>query len=261
MSACRTQRRFVGDQRFGYRFTIRVRAHRLPDMDAASLSILERPAYGLSEAAGYLGLRRERVRAWLDGYERGGITYPPVIRVESTGDDIVAWGEFVELGYLREYRRKGASLQQLRPVIDALRQELSTPYPLATAHPYIVGRELVWELQESKGLDPAIAIVVRTGQSVALAVEADRFVKKVEFDPQGTGSVRRIHPAGKASPVVIDPFVRFGRPAVEGVATERLWELHDAGEPIDEIASDYDMAENLVRAGVAYEEHQRSVAA
>lgn len=230
-------------------------------MDTPSLSILERPVYGLSEAAGYLGLRRERVRAWLDGYERGGITYPPVIRVESTGDDVVAWGEFVELGYLREYRRKGVPLQQLRPVIDELRQQLSTPYPLATAHPYIVGRELVWELQERQGLHPAIAIVVRTGQTVALAAEADRFVKKVEFDPTGLGGVRRIHPAGTASPVVIDPLVRFGRPAVEGVATERLWELHDAGESIVEIARDYEMAENLVRAGVSYEEHQRSVAA
>ena len=86
-------------------------------------------------------------------------------------------------------------------------------------------------------------------------------VLEVEFDPAGLGGVRRMHPVGKASPVVIDPLVRFGRPAVEGVATERLWELHDAGESIVGIARDYDMAEPLVRAGVSYEEHQRSVAA
>ena len=228
---------------------------------SAIVSILERPAYGLSEAAGYLGLRRERVRAWLDGYERGGVRYPPVIRAESTGSDIVAWGEFVELGYLREYRRKGVPLQQLRPVIDELRRELSTPYPLATAHPYVMGRELVWELQEREGLHPAIAIVVRTGQAVALSAEADRFVKKVEFNPDELGGVCRMRPAGAASPVVIDPLVRFGRPSVAGVATERLWELHDAGEPVADIADSYDMAEDLVRAGVSYEEHQRSVAA
>lgn len=225
------------------------------------MSILERPAYGLSEAAGYLGLRRERARAWLDGYERGGVCYPPVIRAEPTGSDIVAWGEFVELGYLREYRRKGVPLQQLRPVIDELRRELSTPYPLATAHPYVMGRELVWELQERQGLHPAIAIVVRTGQAVALSAEADRFVKKVEFDPDELGGVCRMRPAGSASPVVIDPLVRFGRPSVAGVATERLWELHDAGEQVADIADSYDMAEDLVRAGVSYEEHQRSVAA
>ena len=40
--------------------------------------------------------------------------YAPVIRPEPTGDDLVTWGEFVELGYLREYRRKGVPLQRLR---------------------------------------------------------------------------------------------------------------------------------------------------
>ena len=230
-------------------------------MGSSKISILERPVYGLLQAASHLGLRRERVRAWLDGYERGGVSYPPVIRVEATRNDIVTWGEFVELGYLREYRRKGVPLQQLRPVIDKLRRELSTPYPLATAHPYISGRELVWEVQQREGLNPAIAIVVRTGQMVALTAEADRFVKKVEFNLGGLGEVWRIRPAGAASPVVMDPLVRFGQPTVEGVSTERLWELHDAGEALADIANDYDMEEGLVRAGVAYEEHQRSIAA
>jgi hypothetical protein len=31
------------------------------------MSILERPVYGVSEAAGLLGLRADRARAWLDG--------------------------------------------------------------------------------------------------------------------------------------------------------------------------------------------------
>ena len=54
--------------------------------------------------------------------------------------DLVTWGEFVELGYLREYQRKGVPLQRLRPVIDELRREFTTPYPLATARPYILGK-------------------------------------------------------------------------------------------------------------------------
>jgi hypothetical protein len=110
-------------------------------------SILERPVYGVSEAAGLLGLRPDRARAWLDGYERSGVRYPPVIREEPTGEDLVTWGEFVELGYLREYRRKGVPLQRLRPVIEELRREFETPYPLATAQPYVYGKELVLEVQ------------------------------------------------------------------------------------------------------------------
>lgn len=152
-------------------------------------------------------------------------------------------------------------LQRLRPVIDELRREFATPYPLATAKPFILGKELVLEVQERNGLPHAIAIVIRSGQQVLLTDDASRFLKKVEFDPPDRGDVRRIHPAGRASPVVIDPLVRFGRPAVNGVATERLWALNDAGETAEEIAEAYDMAGESVRAAIAYEEQLRSLTA
>jgi uncharacterized protein (DUF433 family) len=60
---------------------------------------------------------------------------------------------------------------------------------------------------------------------------------------------------------VIDPLVRFGRPSVAGVATERLWELFDAVESVEEIADGYELAGELIRAAIAYEEQLRSLAA
>lgn len=224
-------------------------------------SILERPVYGVGEAAGLLGLRTDRTQAWLDGYERAGISYAPVIRPERTGDEVVTWGEFVELGYLREYRRKDVPLQRLRPVIEELRRVLGTPYPLATAKPYVFDKELVLDVQERAGVPSSIAIVIRSGQEIMMTPETNRFFKKVEFDPGASASALRIRPAGAASPVIIDPLVRFGQPAVAGVATERLWELFDAGETLDEIADGYDLGVEEVKAAVAYEEQFRSLAA
>ena len=69
---------------------------------SSNVSILERTVYGIGEAAGLLGLRTDRARAWFDGHERAGTAYPPVIRAERTGDEIATWGGFVALGYLRE---------------------------------------------------------------------------------------------------------------------------------------------------------------
>lgn len=181
--------------------------------------------------------------------------------MESTGNDIVSWGEFVELGYLREYRRKGVPLQRLRPLIDELRAEFATPYPLATGKPFIHGKELVLQLQEKNDIPRSIAIVVSSGQTIAFASETMRFLKKVEFNPPHDGDFRHLYPAGTASPVVIDPLRSFGRPAVEGIATERLWELFDAGEPFEEIADSYELSREDVRAAIAYEEQQRSLAA
>ena len=223
-------------------------------------SVLDRPVYGLGEASRLLGLRRDRVGAWLDGYERQGVRYPPVIRESMTGDEIVTWGEFVELGYLREYRRCGVPLQRLRPVIDELREVFGTPYPLATARPYEFDKELVLRIQELTHLPSEIAMVIRSGQHLLLKDRAHRFFRKVEFDPEAEGAVR-IFPAGPTSPVVIDPLVRFGRPNVAGVATDRLWELFDAGEPLNEIADGYDLGLDLISAAIAYEEQRLSLAA
>ena len=109
------------------------------------------PNLRISEAAKHLGIRRDRVRAWLDGYtRRGGISAgtgnSPTGHRRRHGD----LGEFVELGYLREYRRKGVSLQYLRPVIDELCNVFELPYPLATKNLYLNGHEIVWKLQVEK---------------------------------------------------------------------------------------------------------------
>lgn len=204
-------------------------------------------------------MRADRARNWLDGHTGRGTRYAPVIRVEPTGDDTVTWGEFVELGFLRGYRRKGVRLQRLRPVINELRHRFATPYPLATTKPYVLGKALVLELQKRNNIPSAMAIVLRSGQRVLLGDEASRFFQKLEFDQ--AGGVRRMHHTGLASPVVINPLVRFGRTAVLGVATERCWELFDAGESVEQIAGGYEIAEDLVRTAIAYEEQLRSLAA
>ena len=184
-----------------------------------------------------------------------------MIREVTTGEDVVTWGEFVELGYLREYRRQGVPLQRLRPVIDELRDRLGTPYPLATAQPYVLGRELVLDVQERNDLPSPIAIVIRSGQQVLLTEGAKRFVRKVEFSAAGMGEVQRLRPAGPVSPVVIDPLVGFGRPTVDNVATERLWELFDAGEAVEEIAEGYELPVDRVRSAITYEEQLHSLTA
>ena len=48
---------------------------------------------------------------------------------------------------------------------------------------------------------------------------------------------------------------------MNGVAVERLWELHDAGESVEHIAATYEMMRHLVEAAIAYHEQQRTLAA
>ena len=223
--------------------------------DVTPPTTLERPVYGMSQAARLLGLRTDALRRWIDGYERAGTTYAPVIREERTGSDTVTWGEFVEAGYLREYRAKQVTLQYLRPVIAILREELGVRYPLATLKPYTSGRSLALKVQKQVGLDPSLNIVVlgRDG-TVQLTDPAEAFLEKVDFDDDGTRDARRLYPLGRAVPVVLDPDHGFGEPTLtSGARTEAIAELVAAGEPRDRVAAVYDITVDDVDAAVRYE--------
>jgi hypothetical protein len=77
------------------------------------VSLLDRRVYALADVDRLLALPAGTARRWIDGYHRGDIHYPPVVRVERTRDEAVTWGEFVEARLLAEFRSRGASMQRL----------------------------------------------------------------------------------------------------------------------------------------------------
>lgn len=181
------------------------------------IDLLERPLYGLSQVDRLLGLRGGTARRWIEGYERSGKRYPPVIREQPTGSEIATWGEFVETRLLAEYRDAGVPLIRMRPAVDRLRDALHTPYPLASAQTWIdvQGRELVRGVQEEVGLERRLAlVVVRTGQRVLeWAKPADEFRRSVEWSGQDAAAQPRLlHPVADLAEVVIDPLRGFGEP-------------------------------------------------
>lgn len=223
-------------------------------MPASTVKLLERPLYDLGEAARLLELPTGKVRRWLDGYSRGGVTYPPVIRSEPDGIDVVTWGEFVELGYLREYRDAGVPLQTLRPFIARLRDEFDIPYPLAHEGVYLAERrQLVLEVQRKSEVAPALYMVAdstkKDGQLV-LARPVEAFLRRVEFDH---GAAARWRPHGQGTPVVVDPGQSFGIPTVRGVRTEVIAEAFAAGESVESLVDDFDLTTDEVQAALRWE--------
>lgn len=227
-----------------------------------SAELLDRPVYGMSQAARLLGLRTDGLRRWIDGYERGNTTYAPVIRERSTGVDAVTWGEFIEAGYLREYRAKRVTLQYLRPVIGFLRDRLQVQYPLATLKPYTSGRELALEAQEFVGLDPALSIVILSRDGTLMPSDpAVAFLDKVEFNDAGDVA-ERLFPLGRNSPIVLDPTRSFGEPTIPdvGVRTEIIAELIGAGEEPDRVAEIYSISVDDVEQVVEFESRHGDLA-
>lgn len=106
----------------------------------------------------------------------------------------------------------------MRPAVEKLREELHTPYPLASAKTWLAveGRELLRKVEEKVGLHRRLRLVV-------------------------------------IRDVVVNPLQRFGEPTTRGVPTEVIRELYVAGEPIEMIAELYQLPQHLVEAAVRYE--------
>lgn len=222
------------------------------------IDLLSRPAYGLAQVDRILGLYNGTARRWIDGYQRSGKRYPPVVRETPTGNEIVTWGEFVETRLLAQYRDAGVPLVNMRPVVDALRDELQTSYPLASARTWLAphGRELVGKIQDAVGLERPLALVVlRTGQAVLdWTPAADAFRRSVEWTSgDDAAQPRLVRPVADIAEVVIDPLRGFGEPVVRSVPTEIIAELVRAGDSVDMIAELYELSRASVDAAVRYE--------
>lgn len=99
------------------------------------VSVLEREMYTEAEAARLLRVPQSTLHYWLEGGTRGRRTYKPIIRVEPRGVRTVTWAEFVESGWLREYRRERVPMLELRRFIDEMRERFDVPWPLADRRP------------------------------------------------------------------------------------------------------------------------------
>lgn len=219
-------------------------------------TVLHRELYSVAEAADLLGVAVTTLRWWLEGGKRQGRLYEPVIRESATGSTTVTWGEFVEAGYLREYRRvHHVPLQQVRAFIDALRNAHQIPYPLAHFKPFVgEGQHLMLQLQQDLELPVELwAVVSVPGGQALLTAPAESFLSRVDFSPEGDQWAERLFPAGRKSLVVIDPQRSSGIPTIKGIRTEALAELVDAGEPAEAVADMFGVPVNLVKAAVSFE--------
>lgn len=188
--------------------------------------------------------------------------YRPVIRPEPTGSRVLTWAEFIEAGLLRSYRRVHAvPLRELREFIVGMREKFGVPYPLADRRPYVgPGRHLLIDLQARSKLDPEFCLVAHVSNQVVLTAPGEEFYTRVEWSEDDEPLSWRPHDDAE-SLVRINPLIRFGRPAVDGISTEAIVAELDAGASEDEVATDFELRIEAVRWAHSYELSQSAAAA
>jgi uncharacterized protein (DUF433 family) len=220
-----------------------------------SVAVLDQEMFTEAEAARLLRVSQSTLNYWLEGGTRRGKYYQPVIREEPRGaHPPVTWAEFVESGWLKQYRRTDrVPMRELRSFIAKLRELHGVPYPLAHFKPFANQGQLArtFQVQREAELDPEFCLVAEISGQMVLTVPSGAFIDRVDWETDLAVGWRP-HDDPR-SPVRMSPRVRFGRPSIKGISTEVLWEQIDAGGALAEIAKDFDLQVSDVRWAVSYE--------
>jgi uncharacterized protein (DUF433 family) len=219
-------------------------------------TVLDREMYSEVEAARLLHLAPSTLHYWLEGGTRGKRIYKPIIRVEARGTRTVTWAEFIEAGWLREYRSHKVPMVQLRKFIDQLREQFDVPYPLADRRPLVSSRQLAYDAQTAAHLDAEYCLVAVYDQQLLLTPPGASFFERIEW--KGDQAIGYRPAREENSTVRVLPDVRFGKPSVKGISTEVIWEQAEVGEEVEDIARVYQLDVSDVRWALSYENAQRA---
>lgn len=238
------------------RQTIAMRTRRPHRGPAESPS--ERPAYTLAEAARYLKLPVATLRSWVVGRSyptaRGPGRFQPLIHPPRRKPPTLSFSNLIEAHVLRALRTAhGVSVKDLRKALGFAEETLGVERLL-----------LHRELLRTKG---GKLFLDRYGELINLSASGQLAMRKVfeqhleRIEWAAPQAPVRLYPFLSSEaptarrPIAIDPRVAFGRPIVvrSGVSTRAIAERIDAGESVDSLAADYELAPAEIEEAVLYE--------
>jgi uncharacterized protein (DUF433 family) len=227
-------------------------SHRKPASSDRDLA-----AYTLAEAARYLRLPSATLRSWLLGRQyptaEGSSQFPPLIRPASRHPPLLSFANLIEAHVLRSLRTEhGVPVKALRSALGYAEKQLGIDRLLLRA-----------ELRTGAGkvfLDRYGDLIELTASGqLAMRRVFDEHLKRVDWD--SSKFPVRLYPFLSAAapseqrPIVIDPRIAFGRPVVirKGITTSAITERIDAGESVEDVATDYDLGSSEIEQAILYE--------
>lgn len=209
--------------------------------------ILERRLYSYGAVDRILGITPGTARRWIDGYERSGHWYPPVVRPMATGAEWVTWGEFIEVYYLARFRGTGIPLQKLRATLASVRERTEHHYLFAHDDVLYADRdrlEVIDQIQREEGFPTFL--VKRTGQ-LELAIESEARLR-LERISYRDGVAQALKPRMDIDHIVVRADRFFGKPKIDdtGISPDAVARLVQAGTPVEVVADLYDLTQEAI---------------
>jgi uncharacterized protein (DUF433 family)/DNA-binding transcriptional MerR regulator len=214
--------------------------------------------YTVPEAARLLRVPARKLRRWAEGYTfaDGRFSEPLFQRdyPELAARRILTFQDLIELSLVSQFRQKGVSMPAIRAAAKWAAEQFRTNHPFAVKRFHTDGKRLFAEGEipvNGKGGRERLYRELPTYQYVLDL--AEEFFQKLDYEDD---QVRHYWPLGKHRPVVLDPARAFGQPIDpdSGVPTRVLYEMHQAGQSVEEIADWFRVTPDAVRAAVEFEQ-------
>lgn len=198
--------------------------------------------YTIPEAARLAQVSNARITRWIAGYERAGVSYPPLWNSElPAGEDepvsLVSFADLMEAKVIAAFYAHGVQIQTVRKAIETAKQVFQLERPFSSEKFQTDGKRIFIDLKDTITDDQGFMDVV-TNQRTFREIIQPTF-KNIEFQ-QATAV--RWWPLGKKKSIVVDPSRSLGKPIehISGVPIDSLIDaLHsdsDIGPTKEDIA-------------------------
>ena len=215
------------------------------------------PAYPFIEAAHYLNMPVSTLRSWCIGqdYKVSGKTkrFRPLIALDGNSSEGLSFLNLVEVHVLAAIRRiHDIPLPKVREALAFMQAKMKTMRPLVERSFQTDGVNLFVEELSS------MVNVTREGQ-LEMKELLLAHLHRIERDPAGLPirlfPFTRTGTKEREAPVQIDPTIAFGRPCLRGraVPTAVLADRFKAGEPMSELASDFNVTVDVIEDAIRCE--------
>ncbi|MEM9294020.1 MAG: DUF433 domain-containing protein [Acidobacteriota bacterium] len=219
-------------------------------------------AYGITEAAQYLRLPASTLRTWVHGQSyataEGRQRSEPLIQLPEDSPSQLSFINLVEAHVLKAIRRQhGISMQNVRPALEYLEDELQVEHPLTSRELRTDGVHLFVN---------HLGDLVNLSKRGQLAVKSllNAHLSRIEHDREGLA--RRLFPfVHQDAPredesddapriIVLDPERGFGRPTIDGTSihTETIAQRLASGESLHDLSQDYGLETAQIEEAIRY---------
>ena len=200
-------------------------------------------SYQIAEAAKYAGVTPQTVAVW-HRLEK---------KILSQREDKAALSylQLIEVAVVAAFRNMGVPMKNIRAAREYAAHSLKCEFPFATYNFKENAKHLFLDSEELDDVHPGN--VVATDQGGQL--EWENVIGRLqEFDYEDDhGLALKWHVAGRSSPIVIDPRIAFGTPAIKGTPTWIIKGRWDAGESDSDIADDFRIDPSDVKEALKFE--------